>query len=62
MKFKIPVIEEFSIEDINEFIEISACSNGYCSSGLCNENYETSTGHQCSSGYCGHGYCSKSYE
>ena len=56
MKFDIPVIIEYSIDELNHLIEVSACSNGYCSSRYCVSNYG-----KCVSGYCGTTYCSTKY-
>ena len=40
MKFENPTIIEYSIDDLNQLISVSACSNGYCSERHCTSSYE----------------------
>lgn len=57
MKFENPTIIEYSIDDLNQLISVSACSNGYCSERYCTSSYEKCTGGK----YCGGTHCPTKY-
>ena len=56
MKFTIPSIIEYSIDDLNQIIEVSACSNGYCTERHCQSGYA-----KCKQNYCGGTHCPVQY-
>ena len=57
MKFEIPTIIEYSVDELNELIEVSACSNGYCHSNHCVSHYSG-----CAQNYCGVTHCPVKYD
>lgn len=56
MKFESPIIIEYSIDELNKLIEVSACSNGYCTKNHCQSGY-----YKCKENYCAATHCPTKY-
>lgn len=56
MKFESPIIIEYSIDELNKLIEVSACSNGYCTKNHCQSGYN-----KCKENYCAATHCPTKY-